>query len=227
MNHHAAESSNDESSTTPLRMLIAEDELLLAYVLRRQLERRGVKVVGLATNGREVVECCRELHPDLILMDVRMPETDGLAATRLVMEHCPTCVILVTAFADEETRSKAEAVGAMGFLSKPIQATGVMEQMPKAQARFGEFEVIRAESSDLEQALHTRGLVEAAKSALIAGGVAPEAAFRVLKESAESAGLSLRAMAESIAEGDQPGDTRRVWSSGESRPRDRGQRPQT
>ena len=184
-----------------MRVLIAEDELILAYAMRGQLERRGVEVVGLAPNGKAVLERCQELHPDVILMDVRMPETDGIDGTRLIMQHCPTCVIVVTAYTDEETRARAEAVGAMGFLSKPIQAAGVLEEAPKAQARFAEFETIRAESRDLEEALQTRTLVEAAKRVLVGSGLAPEAAFQALKESSENAGVSLRAAAESVADG--------------------------
>jgi AmiR/NasT family two-component response regulator len=182
-----------------VRVLIAEDELILAHVMRSQLQRRGVEVVGVATNGRTVVEQCRELHPEVVLMDVHMPETDGLEATRLIMENCPTCVIIVTAYADEETVTKAEAVGAMGFLSKPVQAVGVLEEVPRACARFDEFAAIRAESPDLEEALRTRSLVEAAKRALVDDGVAPETAFHGLQGSATAAGLSLRTMAERLA----------------------------
>ncbi len=183
-----------------MRVLIAEDELLLAYAMRGQLQQRGVEVVGIASNGKAVFEYCQELHPDVVLMDVRMPETDGIEGTRLIMERCPACVIMVTAFADEETRAKAEAAGAMGFLSKPVQAGGVLEEVPKACARFAEFEAIRAESQDVEEALATRAVVEAAKRTLIANGTAPEAAFQALQQSAQQVGVSLRTAAEKVIE---------------------------
>jgi AmiR/NasT family two-component response regulator len=192
-----------------VRVLIAEDELVLAHVMRVQLQRKGLDVVGLAANGRVAVERCRELNPELVLMDVRMPGTDGVEATRLIMGTCPTCVIIVTAYADDGTVCRAEAAGAMGFLSKPVQAAGVLEEVPKACARFGEFETIRAESPSLEEALATRVLVEAAKRSLIHDrGIAPEDAFGALQRMAKEAGLSLRAIAERIA-GSGPADQQR------------------
>lgn len=94
-------------------------------------------------------------------------------AARLVIQHRPTCAIVITAYADEETRARAEAVGAMGFLSKPVQAAGVLEEVPRAQARFAELEATRTESRHLDDALHTRALVEAAKRVLIESGSSP------------------------------------------------------
>jgi response regulator NasT len=184
-----------------LRVLIAEDELIIAYVMRSQLQQRGIEVVGLAATGSLAVELCRQSRPDVVLMDVRMPQTDGIEATRRIMERCPTCVIMVTAYADELTVAKAEAAGAMGFLSKPIQAAGVLEALPKARARFAEFQLIRAEACDLEEALQTRCLVEQAKALLAAQGPAQIAsAFEALRERAKSSGLPLKATAQHLLE---------------------------
>lgn len=183
------------------RLLIAEDEVILALAMRAQLEQRGMEIVGLATNGREVLAQCQAARPDVVLMDVRMPETDGVEGTRLIMQHCPTCVIMVTAFADEGTRARAEAAGAMGFLTKPIQALGVLEEMPRARSRFAEFEAIRVESQDLEEALRTRALVEEAKRVLVAAGAPPEVSFQALRERAERGGEPLRSAAEAVIAG--------------------------
>ena len=202
----SGERGDDKGGGALLRVLIADDELILGYTMRGQLEQRGVDVVGIATNGVDAFARCRELRPDVVLMDVRMPETDGIEATRLIMQQCPTCVVIVTAFADQETRARADAVGAMGFLSKPVQATGVLEAVPRARARFAEFLAIRAASRDLEEALQTRAVVEEAERLLVGNGIAPELVFQVLRESAEGAGVPLRAMAESvIARGTCPG----------------------
>ncbi len=185
-----------------LRVLIAEDELILAYAMRGQLEQRGIEVVGLAGNGRAAIEQCLLTRPDVVLMDVRMPQTDGIQATRELMEHCPTCVIMVTAFGDEETMVRAEAAGAMGFLSKPVQAGGVLGAVPKARARFAEFETILAASRDVDEALKTRTVIEAAKRALIESGIAPDAAFQAIEDSARRAGVCLRTAAENVAKSD-------------------------
>ena len=194
---------HERNRETRLRVLIAEDELILAYAMRGQLEQRGVEVVGLATNGQVVCEQCQEKRPDVVLMDVRMPHTDGIEGTRLVMQHCPTCVIVITAFADEETRAQAEAVGAMGFLSKPIQVAGVMQEIPSARARFAEFEAIRAEEPDVAEALTVRQLVESAKAELVAAGVAePDTAFAALADRARTSGRTLKAAAAHVIGGD-------------------------
>jgi two-component system, response regulator PdtaR len=183
------------------RILITEDELILAYALRGQLERRGVEVVGLASNGRVALERCRETRPEVVLMDVRMPEMDGIEATRLIMQNCPTSVIMLTAYADEETRAKAEAAGAMGFLAKPVQATAVIEAITGAQKRFAEFQIIRREAGDLEEALKTRRLVEIAKAMLAGRGeVKIDEAFQSLLERAAKSGATLRATAEKMVE---------------------------
>ena len=202
MTMHTCGNGSNADGGRALRVLIAEDEIILAYAMRGQLETRGVEVVGLATNGRAACTQCQERRPDVVLMDVRMPETDGIESTRLIMHRCPTCVIVITAFADEETQAQAEAVGAMGYLSKPIQVAGVLQEIPLARVRFAEFEAIRAESPDLEEALAARGLVEAAKAHLVATGAAEAAiAFAVLAVRAKGAGVSLRAAAERVVEG--------------------------
>ncbi len=206
-----------ETKRAVLRVLIAEDELILAFAMRGQLEQRGVEVVGLATNGKTAFLHCQEFRPDVILMDVRMPGVDGIEATRLIMQHCPACVIVITAFADEETRAKAAAAGAMGFLSKPIQAAGVLEEIPKARARFAEFQSLREEARDLEEALVTRARVEIAKQALIKKGTSPETAFQMLKEAAATAGIPLRAMAERvISRAAEPGASGEISPDGNS-----------
>jgi two-component system, response regulator PdtaR len=202
MTMHTCNNRSNTDGGRALRVLIAEDELILAYAMQGQLEKRGVEVVGLATNGHAACEQCQERRPDVVLMDVRMPHTDGIEGTRLIMRQCPTCVLMATAFDDEETRVKAEAVGAMGYLSKPLQAGGILEEIPKARARFAEFEVIRAESRDLEEALDTRALVEAAKAHLVATGAAEAStAFSVLRGEAQRAGLPLKAVAERVVGG--------------------------
>ena len=191
------------------RVLIVEDELVLSFALGRQLEVRGFEVLKSAANGKVGLERCCADRPDLVLMDVRMPVMDGLEATREIMEQCPTCVLVMTAYGDAETASRAEAAGAMAYLTKPVTADQIASAVAIAQARFAEFESVRAESVDAEEALSTRRLVVAAKAQLVSAGLAEaDAAFGVLKGEAQRLGLPLRAMAERVVEG---GDT--PWGS--------------
>ena len=103
-----------------LRLLIADDHALVRSGLRSMLQREpGVEIVGEARNGREAVELCRSLEPDLVLMDVRMPEMDGLEATRAIKQECPgTGVLMVTMHENRDYMLEATKAGAAGYVLK-------------------------------------------------------------------------------------------------------------
>src|SRR5947199_2898217 len=106
----------------PARLVIADDYELIRTGLRAMLTgQRGLEVVGLAANGREALVLCRRLQPDLALIDVRMPEMDGLATCRSIKEECPaTSVILITVYEKSEYLIEALKAGAAGFVLKDI-----------------------------------------------------------------------------------------------------------
>ncbi len=120
-----------------MRVLIADDEFLVAMAVRCELEALGHAVVGMARDGREAVALCDSLHPDLVLMDVQMPEMDGLAATRHLMAHRPVCVVIVTGKA--HSAQAAEEAGAMGYAEKPLVAWMIAPLLASARARFTQF----------------------------------------------------------------------------------------
>ena len=104
----------------PARILIADDHILVRDGYRLMLEREeGLEVVGEASNGREAVELCRKLGPDLVLMDVRMPEMDGLEATRAIKGESPTTsVLVVTTYDNPDYLFEAIEAGAAGYVLK-------------------------------------------------------------------------------------------------------------
>jgi DNA-binding NarL/FixJ family response regulator len=104
------------------RLVIADDHELVRAGLRMMLTgQRGLEVVGEAANGREALTLCRRLQPDLALIDVRMPEQDGLAACRVIKQECPaTSVILVTMHENPEYLLEALKAGAAGYVLKDI-----------------------------------------------------------------------------------------------------------
>ena len=109
-----------DDPTTPLRVVVADDQRAireaLAMVLDNQLD---IHVVGLASNGDEAVELAARHHAQVVLMDLRMPGTDGVAATRrLSAEHPGIHVVVLTTFADDTTIIDALAAGAIGYLTK-------------------------------------------------------------------------------------------------------------
>ena len=103
-----------------IRLLIADDHALVRSGLRSMLQREpGIEIVGEARNGREAVELCRSLRPDLVLMDVRMPEMDGLEATRAIKrEHPETGVLMVTMHENRDYMLEATKAGAAGYVLK-------------------------------------------------------------------------------------------------------------
>ncbi len=119
---HASAGIDARSDSTPARLLIADDHALLRTGMRAMLETEpDLAVVGEAKNGREAVELCRELLPDLVLMDLSMPEMDGIEATRAIKAEFPrTGVLVLTAHADQEMLLEAIRAGAAGYVLKGV-----------------------------------------------------------------------------------------------------------
>jgi DNA-binding NarL/FixJ family response regulator len=119
---HLADASNSarDHPSPPARLLVADDYYLIREAMRGMLAgEAGLKMVGEAENGRLALELCRQLHPDLVLMDVRMPEMDGIEATRAIKAECPGVIVLmITAFEDPDHLLEAIRAGAAGYVLK-------------------------------------------------------------------------------------------------------------
>lgn len=116
-----------------MRILIADDHALFRDGLRSLLLAQGHEIVGEAKNGREAVELARELRPDLLLMDVQMPELDGIAATRLIAAEMPEMkVVILTASEEESKLFEAIKSGAQGYLLKNLEADTFFELLDRA-----------------------------------------------------------------------------------------------
>ncbi len=178
------------------RVVIADDEMLVAMQLRHLMTSLGYEVVGLAKNGKEAVDLCHAERPDLALMDVKMPEMDGLTATRMIIETCPTCVVIVTG--DSELDGEAAESGAMGFVVKP-PGQDISSTIETARHRFDCFQEIREHSADIEEALKTWGLAWSAAKALVhEQGMSEAQACSELKRSARERGVPIRMAAEQV-----------------------------
>ncbi|MCC2670872.1 MAG: response regulator receiver and domain protein [Armatimonadetes bacterium] len=148
---------------TKVRVLICEDEGLTALRLQASLTRMGYEVVGEARDGEEAVAAATRLKPDAILMDIRMPKQDGIAATQQIMRDRPTAIVMITAYNERELVEAALKAGASGYLVKPVSDEQIEPALKVALSRFGELSDLRGELTDLKQALEARKLVERAK----------------------------------------------------------------
>jgi DNA-binding NarL/FixJ family response regulator len=116
-----------------VRILIADDHALFRDGLRSLLQAQGHEVVGEARNGREAIELARTLNPELVLMDISMPELDGIAATRAIIAEMPgTKVVILTSSEQNETLFDAIKAGAQGYLLKNLEADDFFALLDRA-----------------------------------------------------------------------------------------------
>jgi two-component system, response regulator PdtaR len=134
--------------TPSLRIVVADDEPDMREYLRRVLPRLGHEVVGVAANGRELVEICRATSPNLVITDIKMPEMDGIdAAVEIYREH-PCAVVLVSAHSGSDLVERAAADHALGYLVKPIKQADLAPAIALAWKRFEEMEKLRHTKND-------------------------------------------------------------------------------
>jgi AmiR/NasT family two-component response regulator len=182
-----------------LRVLIAEDEKVIAMGLRAQLKALGHKVVAEAANGRQAVALARELKPDLVVLDIKMPEMDGIEAAQAITAERPIPVILLTAYKEEQLAQRAAQAGIYTYLVKPISKDDLMPAILLARARFEEFQQLNKEISDLKEALEARKVIERAKGILMERRQLTEAeAFRRLQMMSQNQRMKLVDVARSI-----------------------------
>src|SRR5512139_813342 len=120
-----------------VRALIAEDNFLVGEMIQGVAEEAGCIVVGRAMDGRQAVEMTSELRPDVVLMDIKMPDLDGIDAAEIIQDCCPTPIVILTAYDTPEMLEEASAVGVGAFLAKPPKARELNQAIVIARSRFG------------------------------------------------------------------------------------------
>jgi response regulator NasT len=180
-----------------LRVLVAEDEAIIRLGLRAMLTALGHEVL-LAADGREALQLVRTARPDVALLDIRMPLTDGLEAARVIARKHPMPILILTAYSDQDLIEKASALPIQGYLIKPVDERDLAAALQVAVRRFAETQAAAQQVAELEATLETRKLVDRAKGVLMAGGLAEEAAYQALQKRARDERLSLRQVAEAV-----------------------------
>jgi response regulator NasT len=190
-------------AATARRVLLAEDEALIRLDLKELLEEEGYEVVGEAGDGEAAVRLARDLRPDLIVLDIKMPGLDGLSAAERIAEEHIAPVLILTAFSQKDLVDRAAQARAMGYLVKPFQKGDVVPAIELAVARYGEMVALEEEVTDLEERLETRKLVDRAKGILMDRyGMREADAFRFLQKGAMDGRLRMSEVARRVLEGE-------------------------
>ncbi|MCW3035537.1 MAG: response regulator receiver [Actinobacteria bacterium] len=185
------------------RIVIAEDEAIIRMDLREMLEEEGYEVVGEAADGDEAMRLAEQLRPDLVILDIVMPETDGLTAAEHIVEQELAAVLILTAFSHRDKVARATRAGVMAYLVKPFDKADLVPAIEVAVQRWNEARVLANESKNLTERLETRKLVERAKGVLRdRHGLSEEDSFRLIQRISMERGMPMRKVSERLLDGD-------------------------
>ena len=143
-----------------MRVLIVDDESLIRMDLRDIIESCGHEVVAEDTNGVEALALCKKHKPDIILMDVKMPELDGIEAARQIGFHHEAPVVLLTSYSQQDLIDKARDSGVYGYLIKPVREEQLVPTLEMALGRYKSDAQLREKMAELEQSLEDRKIIQ-------------------------------------------------------------------
>lgn len=179
--------------------MIAEDEALIRLDLAEMLAEEGYDVVAQAGDGEAAIALAIEHRPDLVVMDVKMPKLDGIAAASQIAAARIAPVVMLTAFSQRELVERARDAGAMAYLVKPFSKSDLVPAIEMAVSRFAEITALEREVGDLTGQLATRKAVERAKSILQeALGLTEPEAFSWIQRTAMDLRLPMQQVAQGV-----------------------------
>ena len=193
-----------------LKVLVADDEAIIRLGLRSMLASLGHEAL-LAANGRDALNLARTAHPDLALLDIEMPLTDGLEAARVIARKHPMPIIILTAYSQADLLERAALLPIQGYLVKPVTERDLAAAIEVAVARFAEAQASAREIAELRDSLETRKAVDRAKGVLMSAGQTEAEAYRAIQQAAREQRITLRAAAEAV-----------LARAGEPKPREPG-----
>ena len=195
----AGQDTTEAQDQEPTRVLIAEDEALIRLDLKEMLQEEGFDVVAEVADGASAVRLTRELKPDLVILDVKMPVMDGIQAAEEIAKDRLAAILILTAFSQRDLVEKARRAGAMAYLVKPFQKHDLLPAVEIAAGRFREMSGLEDTVDDLQGRLEARKLVEKAKGLLQENEDLSEAeAFRWVQKQAMQRRLTMKQVAEQV-----------------------------
>ncbi len=181
------------------RLVIADDESLIRMNLKETLVGLGYLVVGEAGDGISAINLARELRPDLVVMDIKMPKLDGIQAAEVLTQERIAPVVLLTAYSDRELVNRAAESGVVNYLVKPFREADLLPAIEVAMARFAELRAMDKQLGDLKESLETRKVVERAKGLLMEKqGLSEAEAFRKIQQLSMNTRRPMKEIAQSI-----------------------------
>ena len=180
-------------------VLVAEDEALIRLDLVELLTEEGYDVIAEVGDGEEAVRLARELEPDLVIMDVKMPKMDGITAAEQIAEERIAPIVMLTAFSQRDLVERARDAGAMAYVVKPFGASDVVPAIEIAMGRFAEITAIEDELTSLEERFESRKIIDQAQGFLQQDlGLTEPEAFRWIQKTAMDMRKSMREVAEGV-----------------------------
>ena len=181
------------------RVLVAEDETLIRLDIVETLTAAGYDVVGEAADGQEAIDLAVELEPDVCVLDVKMPQVEGITAAEEILKEIPTAIVMLTAFSQKELVQRAAEVGAMAYVTKPFGPSDLIPAVEIALSRKAQIDALEADVADLTERFETRKRVDRAKGLLIdrMDMTEPEA-FRWIQKTSMDRRLSMREVADAV-----------------------------
>ncbi len=182
-----------------LRILIAEDDPLVAVTLSDQLTELGHHVVAVASDGEEAVVMARETRPDIAILDIKMPNRDGISAAEEISRELDLPILMLTAYSDRSLVMRAAEAGALAYLLKPVATEELTAALSLAMARYQEKEALRSEVERLEETLHEREVIDKAKAILMERvGLSENDAYSRMRQRAREKRVKMVQVAQTI-----------------------------
>lgn len=182
-----------------LKIVIVDDESIIRLDLKQMLQEAGHKVIGEASDGQQAVELTRTLYPDLVIMDIKMPNMDGITAAGIINAEHLAPVLLLTAYSQQDVVEAASDSGVIAYLVKPIKEEQLFPAIEIAMSRFGDIQDLEQQIASLKETLEMRKLVERAKGILMElHGLNEDIAYKKLQQYAMNKRKGIKEVAQAV-----------------------------